>query len=56
MALIPGKTINGKFKTFQEMTTEELEEVAVDSTFKKYIIILFSVVFITIVLVTLSSQ
>lgn len=54
MALIPGATINGKFKTFNKMTTEELEKVVYKEQFKRMIVTLLSAIFCVMVLLTIS--
>lgn len=53
MGLNPGTIINGKFKTFYEMSTEELEKIVFKSQLKKYIVMLATTVFITIAVISL---
>ena len=48
MALIPGATINGKFKLYSQMTAEELKEVKIRLEIKK-IIVLLSIIFASVV-------
>ena len=53
MALIPGVMINGKFKPYYQMTTEELKQVVIKSQIKKTIVLLFTTVFVSLALVLL---
>lgn len=54
MAFIPGATINGKFKTFQEMTTKELEQLVFRTQIKQMIILLLTGLFFGIAVVVMT--
>lgn len=54
MALIPGATINGKFKTFQQMTTKELEQLVFKTQIKQMLFLLFMGLFVGIVIIAMT--
>ena len=54
MAFIPGASINGKFKPYNQMTTEELEQLVYKSQIKKMVLLLLSSSFIAAAVILVS--
>jgi hypothetical protein len=54
MASIPGATINGKFKTFPEMTTKELEQLVYKTKIRQMIVLLSFGLFLGAAILTLA--